>query len=80
MLAEFNRYAAQFPDRGGADDVPVPPSWAGFRIRATEVEFWAGRSSRLHDRIVFTAEPATQAAQVAPLDDPSAWTVSRRQP
>ena len=31
-------------------------------------------------RVVFTAEPATQAAQVAPLDDPSAWMVSRRQP
>ncbi len=84
LLAEFDRYAAQFPDRGNPDDVPVPPSWSGFRIRATEVEFWAGRSSRLHDRIVFTAPPVAasggSAGQVPLLDDPSAWTVSRRQP
>ncbi|HOA02208.1 MAG TPA: pyridoxal 5'-phosphate synthase, partial [Dermatophilaceae bacterium] len=77
LLAEFDRYAAQFPDRGNPDDVPVPPSWSGFRIRATEVEFWAGRSSRLHDRIVFTAPPAAElgagAGQVPLLDDPSAW-------
>lgn len=92
LLAEFDRYAAQFPDHGSPDDVPVPPTWAGFRVRATEVEFWAGRSSRLHDRIVFSAAgsatgSATVAAidgggpgQVPLLDDPTAWTVSRRQP
>ena len=66
------------------DYAEVPPSWSGFRIRATEVEFWAGRSSRLHDRIVFTAPPVAasggSAGQVPLLDDPSAWTVSRRQP
>ena len=76
LLAEFDRYAASFPDRGSADDVPVPPSWAGFRLRASEIEFWAGRSSRLHDRLVFTA-----TSSPAPLlDDPTAWTVARRQP
>ncbi|MBK6887070.1 MAG: hypothetical protein IPH03_12025 [Tetrasphaera sp.] len=49
-FAESDRYAAHPPDRGNLDDVPVPPSWSGGWIRATEVEFWAGRSSRLHDR------------------------------
>ena len=80
LLAEFDRYAAQFPDRGGADDVPVPPSWAGFRLRPWEVEFWAGRSSRLHDRIVFSAGSALSAAALPPLNDPDGWTVRRRQP
>jgi pyridoxamine 5'-phosphate oxidase len=32
-------------------DVPLPPHWGGFRVRADVVEFWAHRESRLHDRL-----------------------------
>ncbi len=35
------------------DDVPVPEHWGGYRVTPTEIEFWQGRSSRLHDRFRF---------------------------
>jgi pyridoxamine 5'-phosphate oxidase len=86
LEADVERYAAQFPDHGREDDVPVPDFWGGYRVRCSEVEFWAGRRNRLHDRLVFTAVgagggAAAQDVAVRPsLDDPAAWTVFRRQP
>lgn len=35
-------------------DVERPAGWGGYRVALESVEFWQGRSSRLHDRIRFT--------------------------
>jgi pyridoxamine 5'-phosphate oxidase len=32
-------------------EVPVPPSWGGFRVIPQAVEFWKGRPDQLHDRL-----------------------------
>ena len=36
-----------------AESIPRPPHWWGFRLEPSRIEFWKGRESRLHDRIVF---------------------------
>jgi len=45
----FERWKERFAD----GEVPRPLHWGGYRVRAQRIEFWQGRSNRLHDRIVF---------------------------
>ncbi|QEU97538.1 pyridoxamine 5'-phosphate oxidase [Streptomyces kanamyceticus] len=45
--------AARYPE---GEQVPAPPNWGGFRVTPTAVEFWQGRSDRLHDRLRYVRE------------------------
>lgn len=44
-----------------------PAHWGGYRVKPDAIEFWQGRPSRLHDRLLYTRAPeGWQRARLAP--------------
>ena len=55
-------------DKYKEGNVPLPPHWGGSIVHPTSIEFWQGRSSRLHDRLYYT------------LNENHSWTKERLAP
>ena len=58
------KYSQQF----STEQLVRPDNWGGYRLKPTLVEFWQGRSSRLHDRLQYT------------LQDETTWKIERLAP
>lgn len=68
LEARFTAVEDQYrdPDR----PVPCPPHWGGYRLVPDAIEFWQGRTSRLHDRIRYRRLH----------EHPGAWAIDRLAP
>lgn len=58
----------KYGDTEGGQAIPKPEHWGGYRVRPTQIEFWQGRRSRLHDRIRYV------------LDNENGWKIERVAP
>lgn len=57
---ELDVRLAQATARYEEGEVPRPPHWGGYRLTPRRVEFWQGRPSRLHDRLLYSLEDGGQ--------------------
>ena len=63
LLNQFELLKQKFKD----GEVPLPDYWGGYKIVASEVEFWQGGANRLHDRFRY-------------LRDGNSWHIDRLAP
>jgi pyridoxamine 5'-phosphate oxidase len=77
MVIEQNveRYSSIFAN----DSIERPDHWGGYIVKPTSIEFWQGRSSRLHDRIKYTLENSAYNAATDTRSDAS-WKIERLAP
>lgn len=68
LEAQEKAISDKFKDQ---EEVPRPKHWGGYRLIPNRIEFWKGRQSRLHDRLVFSRKSSSES---------DSWALERLQP
>lgn len=66
--AELEAQVAEIERRFEGRPIPMPDHWGGYLLRPARIEFWQGRTNRLHDRLAYTTASG------------GGWAVTRLQP
>ena len=64
------RIEQRFGGLDGTEPIPAPPHWGGWRLIPVTVEFWQGRTGRLHDRLRYRRDDS----------DSGGWVIERLAP
>lgn len=68
LETNFDAIKARFAE---ANALPLPPNWGGYIVKPYKIEFWQGRSNRMHDRLLYTLSELQPAPR---------WTITRLAP
>lgn len=52
--SEFEKRFSEFEAKYKNQKIPRPPHWGGYIILPLEIEFWFGKTARLHERYIFS--------------------------
>jgi len=52
LIKNYEFYAKKFDGK----EIPRPPHWGGYFLTPEKIEFWQGRTGRMHDRILYTLQ------------------------
>lgn len=61
--AELEQKYADLSERFAEREIECPPNWGGYILKPERFEFWQGRASRLHDRLLYTKNGAEWAIE-----------------